>query len=74
MDPVVVRKLHEWEPIGQVILSIVNEDPEIFLDLLVNSFGLTVCLRMESGRCVGHDVEESIEFLHELGDKLRASV
>ncbi len=74
VDPVVVRKLCEWEPIGPVVLSIVNEDLEVFLDLLVNSFGLTICLRMESGRCVGRDVEESVEFLHEFGDELRASI
>ncbi len=67
-------KLREREPVGPVILSIVNKDTEIFLDLLVNSFGLSVCLRMPGGRRVGHDVEESVEFLHELRDELRASV
>ncbi len=41
VDSIVVRKLCEREPIGPVVLLIVNEDSEIFLDLLVNSFGLT---------------------------------
>ncbi len=67
-------KLREREPIGPVVLSIVNEDSEVLLDLLVNSFSLTICLGMEGGRCIGRDVEESVEFLHELGDKLRTSV
>ncbi len=49
MDPVVVCKLREWEPIGPVILTIVNEDLEIFLDFLVDSFGLAIRLWMEGG-------------------------
>ncbi len=74
VDSIVVHELSEWEPIGPVVSSIVHEDLEILLDFLVNSFGLAIRLWMKGGRCVGCDVEESIQFLHELGDELRASV
>ncbi len=69
-----MRELCEWKPIGPVILPIVNEDVKILLDLLVNSFSLTIHLGMESGRCVGRDVEESIKLFHELGDELRSPI
>ncbi len=49
VDPVVMCELCEWQPVGPVVLSIVNEDSEVFLDFLVNSFGLTIRLRMEGG-------------------------
>ncbi len=74
VDSIVVCELCEWEPIGPVVLSIVNKDSEVLFNFLVNSFSLTICLRMEGGRCVGHDVEESVKFLHELGDELGTSV
>ncbi len=69
-----MHELREWEPIGPVVLSIVNKDSKVLFDFLVNSFGLAIRLRMPGGRCVGRDVEESVEFFHELGDKLRASI
>ncbi len=72
VDPVVMRELCERQPIGPIVLSVVNKDAEVLLDLLVNSFGLAICLRMPGGRCVGHDVEQSVELLHELGDELWA--
>ncbi len=69
-----MRELYEQEPIGPIVLSIVNEDSEIFLDFLVNSFGLAIRLRMPGGRCVWGDVEELVEFFHELRNELRSSV
>ncbi len=74
MDLIVVREFCERQPVGPIILSIVNEDSEILFDLLVNSFSLAIRLGMPGGRCVWRDVEQSVEFLHELGDELRASV
>ncbi len=67
-------ELCERQPVGPVVLSIVNGDTEIFLDLLVNSFGLAICLWMQGGRRVGHDIEESVKLFHEFGDELRSSV
>ncbi len=74
MDAVVVGKLSEWEPIASVGLSMVDEDAEIFLYFLVNSFCLSVGLWVEGRGGVGSDVEHPVEFLHELGDELQASV
>ncbi len=66
MCPIVVREFCQWQPIGPVVLSIVNEDAEIFSISWFTSFGLTVRLGMEGGRCVRRNVEHSIELLHEL--------
>ncbi len=74
MDVVVVCKLSKQEPVTPVGLSMVNEDAEIFFHFLVDVFCLSVCLRVEGSGGVWHDVEHSIQFLHELGDELRASV
>ncbi len=46
MDSIVVGEFSEWEPVAPVGLSVVNEDPEVFLDLLVNSSCLSVGLRV----------------------------
>ncbi len=74
MNSVIVCEFGEGEPVAPVGLSVVDEDPEILLNLLVYSFCLAVCLRMEGGRHVHRDVEHFIEFLHELGDKLRSPI
>ncbi len=39
VDPIVVREFCERQPVGPVVLSIVNKDSQILLDFLVNSFG-----------------------------------
>ncbi len=71
---VVVCKLCEREPIAPVGLSMIDKDPEVFFDLLIYSFSLSVGLWMEGHGRVRGDVEHSVEFLHELGDELWASV
>ncbi len=47
---------------------------KVFLNLLVDSLCLSICLRVECGRCIGFDLEQVIEILHELGDKHSSSV
>ncbi len=74
MDSIVVCEFGKWQPVGPIVLVIVNEDPEIFLDLLVNLLGLAIRLRMPGSRCIRHDVEQSVKLLHELGYELRAVV
>ncbi len=69
-----MRKLCERQPVGPIVLLIVNKDSKVLFDFLVNSFSLAICLRMPGGRCVRRDVEQSVKFLHELRDELRASV
>ncbi len=52
----------------------VDEDSEIFLNLLVDSFCLPICLQVPGSGCVCLDLEQVIEVFHELGDKYGASV
>ncbi len=40
-------KFGEWEPIDPVVLSVIDEDPEILFKFLVDSFSLSVGLRVE---------------------------
>ncbi len=70
VNPIVVGKFSEWEPVAPVGLLIVDEDSEVLLDLLVDSFCLAIRLRMEGSRGIRRDVEHSVKFFHELGDKL----
>ncbi len=74
MDLIVVGKLHKGEPVNPVILSVIDEDLEVFFNLLVNLFGLAVGLQVESHGGILRDVEHSVEFLHEVGYELRSSV
>ncbi len=53
-------KLSEWEPITPVSLSVVNEDPEVLLDFLVNVFGLSIGLWVKHCGGIQRDVEHSI--------------
>ncbi len=74
VDSVVVRKLGKWQPIGPVVLSVVDEDSKVLFDFLVDSFSLSVGLWVKGRGRIQGDVEESVEFLHEFRDELRASV
>ncbi len=49
VDSIVVHEFCERQPVGPVVLSIVNEDSEVLFDFLVNSFGLSIRLRVEGG-------------------------
>ncbi len=60
-------ELCKWEP---VVLLIFDEYLKILLDLLVDSFCLSVGLQVEGRGRVLSDIEHTIEFLHELGDEL----
>ncbi len=71
---VVVSEGHEGEPFHPVILEMVDKDSEVFFNLLVDSFCLSICLRVIGGRCICLDLEQVIEVFHELGDKHGASV
>ncbi len=47
MDSVVVGKLGEWKPVASVSLSIIDKDPKVFLDFLVDVLCLAICLWVE---------------------------
>ncbi len=52
----------------------IHKDAEILLDFLIDSLCLSISLWVEGHGGVWSDVEHSIEFFHELGDKLWATV
>jgi len=45
--PVIIGKLSYEQPLVPVILTLVHEELEELLNLLVNSLGLTVCLQVD---------------------------
>ncbi len=74
VNPIIVGELSEQEPITPIGLSVVNKDVKVFLDLLVNVFGLSVSLQVKCGGGVQCDIEQAIELFHEPRDKLWTSV
>ncbi len=74
VNSVVVGELGEWEPVAPVGLSVIDKDPEILLNFLVDSFHLSIGLWVKSHGGILHDVEHLVKFFHELGDELGASI
>ena len=52
---VVIGEFCKGEPVGPVVLLIVDEQAEILFDFLVHSLGLSICLRMIGSRGIGCD-------------------
>ena len=71
---VIVRELAEGEELVPVVLSFVHEEAKELFELLVNTFGLAVRLRVVCGGRREFDAEEVIEFASEVGDELWASI
>src|SRR6202045_4213533 len=67
---VVEHKLRCGQPLGPIVLEVVNICPEIDLDLLVNPLSLPISLLVESGAWVCFHSNHGIELLHEPGYKL----
>src|SRR6202030_4599365 len=67
---VVERELRCGQPLGPIILEVVNICLEIDLDLLVNPLHLPISLWVESSAWVHFHSNHGIELLHELGYKL----
>ena len=74
MDVVVILEFCEGEKVVPVILSLVDEELEVLLKLLINLFCLCVTLRVVCGGGSQLDSEESVKFLHEIHHKLGASI
>ena len=55
-------------------MSFIDEDAEVLLDLLVNSFGLTIGLGVIGGREIGFYSGHRIKIPHGLGCELRSSI
>ncbi len=52
----------------------VDKDSEVFFNLLIDLFRLSISLRVEGGRSVGLDLKQVIKVFHALGDKHCSSV
>ena len=74
MDSVVVGKLGHGYPLRPVILVVVEEDPEVLLQLFVDMLRLSIRLRVEGSRGVVFDSKRDVECSHELGLELGSSV
>ena len=46
MDLVIICELHQWEPVGPVILLMAHKDSEIGLYLLVHTLCLAISLQV----------------------------
>lgn len=56
VDSVVMGKFHKRDPVTPISLSVVDEDSEIFFDLLVDSLCLSISLWVKGGGRVWCDV------------------
>ena len=66
VDSVVVGKFGHGYPLRPVVLVVVEEDPEVLLQLLIDTLRLSIRLRMEGRRGVVLDPERGVERSHEL--------
>jgi hypothetical protein len=74
MDMVVVLELGHRQEIIPVILSLVDEDAKILLQLLVDSFGLPIRLRVVCSRSCNSDRQQAVQLASELSNKLDTPV
>ena len=66
VDSVVVGKLGHGYPLRPVVLVVVEEDPEVLLQFLVDALRLSIRLRVEGRQGVVLDSERGVERSHEL--------
>src|SRR5258708_40107261 len=69
VDLVVVCKLHKWEPVSPVILSMAHKDPEVRFYLLVDVLHLAVGLQVVGGGRSQLNSEEGCKLAGEVGYK-----
>ncbi len=58
-----VRESHS----AQFGLKVIDKHAKVFFDLLIDLFGLSVCLRVIGSRGIALDLEEIVEVLHKFG-------
>jgi hypothetical protein len=74
MDVVVVLEFRQREQVRPVVLSLVDEEPEILLQFLVHPFRLSVPLRVISRRSCQLNSKHSVKFLSEFRHELGSSI
>ena len=53
---------------------LINEEPEVLFNFLVDSFSLTISLWVVGCRCSNFDAKGCIQLMHKLGDELSATI
>jgi hypothetical protein len=74
MDMIVVLELGHRQEIVPVILSLIDEDVKILLQLLVDSFGLPIHLWVICSQSCNSDRQQAVQLTSELSNKLDTSV
>jgi hypothetical protein len=74
VDMIVVLKLRKGKEVIPIILTLVDEETEILLQLLIDSLRLSVSLGMISRGSRQFDSEEPVQLPSELGNELGATV
>ena len=74
MFPVIVTELGYRQPFGPIILSLIDEDAKVLLDILVHSLCLSISSRMKGGRSILLDAKESKQTLNIFVDEPRVTI
>jgi len=74
VDVIIVEELRQGEECVPVVLSFSDKDPQVLFQFLVDPFCLSIGLQVISVRRRGLDSQQSVQLLHEGGDKLRSAV
>jgi hypothetical protein len=74
VNVVAVRKLGCQQELIQVVLFVAHEDTDKLLELLVDTFGLAIGLRVVSSQYSGFDTDEAPQIPSELSNELQATV
>ena len=67
VDPIVVCKFCNQQPFGPVILPVTDKYLEELLNLLVDTFRLTISLWVVSSGDISSNTKEFVQFRHKLG-------
>ena len=74
MCTVVASKLYQWQQGCLVVLLIIDGTMQILLQNLVNSFHLSIYLRIKCRRKLDFYLQDLEQRLPKLGDKMRSSI
>ena len=71
---IIVLELSKGEEVRPIILPLIDKEPEVLLQLLVDTFGLAISLGMVGGSGSQFNPEHPVKFSGELGHELGAPV
>jgi hypothetical protein len=71
---VIVTELGYRQPFSPIILSLIDEDAKVLLDILIHLLCLSVSSWMKGGRSILLDAEEGKQTLNVLVDELRVTI